>query len=262
VDEQVDRVLVVLPTYNEADNLAGVVGRVRKAVPEADLLVVDDRSPDGTGAVADGLAGADDHVHVLHRATKEGLGAAYVEGFEWGLQREYPRLVQMDADGSHLPEQLPMLLAGLARADLVIGSRWVPGGSVQSWPWRRELLSRGGNLYARLATGVDVRDATGGFRAWRATALRAVDLPTVASAGYCFQVDLTRRAAEAGLRVLELPIRFVERTRGESKMSGAIVGEALWRVTAWGVHDRWRRARSGERRRPVSAPAAWNREEA
>jgi dolichol-phosphate mannosyltransferase len=261
VGERPDRVLVVLPTYNEADNLTGVVERVRSAVPEADVLVVDDGSPDGTGDAADDLAAGDEHVLVLHRAAKEGLGAAYVEGLRWGLERGYARFVQMDADGSHLPEQIPMLLAGLAKADLVIGSRWVPGGSVQNWPWSREVLSRGGNLYARLATGVGVRDATGGFRAWRRSALAAVDLTTVASTGYCFQVDLTRRAAAAGLRVLELPIRFVERTRGESKMSGAIVREALWRVTAWGVQDRWLRARSRGPADAAPAGASRNREE-
>lgn len=252
--EQTDRVLVVVPTYNEAGNLAGIVGRVRGAVPDADLLVVDDGSPDGTGEVAEHLASADPHVHVLHRAAKEGLGAAYVAGFEWGLERGYDRLVQMDADGSHLPEQIPMLLGALTQADLVIGSRWAPGGSVQNWPWHREVLSRGGNLYTRLAIGVDVRDATGGFRAWRRSALSSVDLATVASTGYCFQVDLTRRAAGAGLRIRELPIRFVERTRGKSKMNGAIVREALWRVTAWGVRDRWNR--TGLRGTPAERPAA------
>jgi dolichol-phosphate mannosyltransferase len=236
-----DRALAVVPTYNEASNLAGIVARVRSAVPSADLLVVDDGSPDGTGQLADQLAEADNGVHVLHRRTKEGLGAAYTAGFSWGLERGYGSLVQMDADGSHLPEQIPLLLNGLADADLVIGSRWTPGGSVHNWPRRREALSRGGNLYARVAIGVDVRDATGGFRAWRREALEAVDLATVASAGYCFQVDLTRRAVRAGLRVRELPIRFVERTAGESKMDGAIVREALWRVTVWGLEDRWER---------------------
>jgi dolichol-phosphate mannosyltransferase len=235
-------VLVVVPTYNEAANLPGVVARLRGSVPDADVLVVDDGSPDGTGRLADDLAAQDPHVRVLHRDAKQGLGAAYAAGLRWGLDRGYAALVQMDADGSHLPEQVPMLLASLRDADLVIGSRWVPGGSVQDWPRSRETLSRAGNLYARLVTGVGVRDATAGFRAWRREALAAVDLATVASAGYCFQVDLTRRAAAAGLRIVETPIRFVERTQGESKMSGAIVREALWRVTVWGVQERWRRA--------------------
>jgi dolichol-phosphate mannosyltransferase len=254
-----DRALVVVPTYNEATNLASVVGRIRGAVPGAHVLVVDDESPDGTGQVAEHLAAADEHVHVLHRPGKQGLGPAYVAGFSWGLDRGYERFVQMDADGSHLPEQIPMLLAGLAEADLVIGSRWTPGGSVHNWSRRREVLSRGGNLYARLATGVAVRDATGGFRAWRRQALQAVGLATVASTGYCFQVDLTRRAARAGLRVRELPIRFVERAAGESKMGGAVIREAVWRVTVWGVQDRWQTlARAGRRRRPP----AWKHEEA
>jgi dolichol-phosphate mannosyltransferase len=244
VDEQAGRALVVVPTYNEAENLDGIVGRVRGSVPAADVLVVDDGSPDGTGRIADRLAGGDGQVSVLHRRTKEGLGPAYVAGFRCGLERGYGILVQMDADGSHLPEQIPTLVGALTGADLVIGSRWAPGGSVQNWPWSREMLSRGGNLYARLATGVTVRDVTGGFRAWRSEALEALGLATVASAGYCFQVDLTRRAVRAGLRVTEVPIRFVERSRGQSKMSGAIVGEALWRVTAWGLRDRWDRARA------------------
>jgi dolichol-phosphate mannosyltransferase len=259
VAEGPDRVLVVLPTYNEASNLATIVGRIRQAVPSADVLVVDDASPDGTGEIADLLATADEQVVVLHRTAKEGLGAAYVAGFDWGLTRGYDVLVQMDADGSHLPEQVPMLLTALGRADLVIGSRWVPGGSVQNWPLRRELLSRGGNLYARLAIGGDVRDATGGFRAWRRDALETVGLATVASTGYCFQVDLTRRALRGGLRVRELPIRFVEREHGESKMDGAVVREALWRVTWWGVLDRWT-ALTG-RRRTAGATVALDREE-
>ena len=259
VAEPLDRVLVVVPTYNEATNLAGIVGRVRGAVPHAHLLVVDDASPDGTGQVAEHLAAADDQVHVLHRSGKRGLGPAYVAGFSWGLERGYERFVQMDADGSHLPEQIPMLLSGLTDADLVIGSRWTPGGSVHNWSRRREALSRGGNLYARLATGVAVRDSTGGFRAWRRQALQTVALATVASTGYCFQVDLTRRAVRADLRVRELPIRFVERTAGESKMGGAVVREAMWRVTVWGVQDRWQAvARTGRgRRSPV-----WEHEEA
>lgn len=251
-------VLVVVPTYNEAANLASVVGRVRGAVPAADLLVVDDGSPDGTGQVADYLAAADERVHVLHRVAKEGLGAAYAAGFAWGLDRGYDTLVQMDADGSHLPEQIPTLLQALTHADLVIGSRWVPGGSVQNWPRRREALSRGGNLYARLATGLEVRDTTGGFRAWRREGLGAVDPATVASTGYCFQVDLTRRAARAGLRVREVPIRFVERTAGKSKMDASVVKEALWRVTVWGVQDRLLRV---ARRGRAQETAYGNREE-
>jgi dolichol-phosphate mannosyltransferase len=229
------RVLVVVPTYDERLNLEPVVGRVRSAVPAADVLVVDDASPDGTGEIADRLAAEDDQVHVLHRVGKQGLGSAYLAGFGWGLQRGYDVLVEMDADGSHQPEQLPDLLAALADADLVLGSRWVSGGSVVNWPRSRELLSRGGNTYVRLMLGLGLRDATGGFRAFRRETLDKLDLDAVASQGYCFQVDLARRAVSQELRVVEVPIEFVEREHGVSKMSGAIVREALWRVTVWGL---------------------------
>jgi dolichol-phosphate mannosyltransferase len=236
-------VLVVVPTYQEALNLGDVVARTRSAVPLAHLLVVDDASPDGTGALADALAAADPQVHVLHRAAKEGLGQAYLAGFGWGLERDYDVLVEMDADGSHQPEQLPALLAALPDADLVIGSRWVPGGSVVNWPLRRRLLSQGGNGYVRRALGIGVRDATGGFRAFRRTTLEKLDLAGVASHGYCFQVDLAWRTVQQGFRVVEVPIQFVERVRGSSKMSGDIVREALWRVTVWGAQDRAQRLR-------------------
>ncbi|GAB3590899.1 polyprenol monophosphomannose synthase [Angustibacter peucedani] len=239
-ESHADRVLVVVPTYEERDNLETVVGRLRRAVPDADVLVADDNSPDGTGQIADALAAADDHVHVLHRAGKQGLGAAYLAGFTWGLDRGYDVLVEMDADGSHQPEQLPLLLAALADADLVLGSRWVPGGQVVNWPLSRKLISRGGTTYARLALGVPIRDVTGGYRAFRASALRALDLQDVASQGYCFQIDLAWRAVQRGLRVVEVPITFVERERGESKMSGAIVRESLVRVSAWGLAHRAR----------------------
>ena len=229
------RVLVVVPTYDERLNIEAVVARVRAAVPTADVLVVDDASPDGTGEIADRLAAEDGQVHVLHRVGKQGLGSAYLAGFGWGLQRGYDVLVEMDADGSHQPEQLPDLLAALADADLVLGSRWVPGGSVVNWPRSRELLSRGGNTYVRVALGLQLRDATGGFRAFRRETLDKLDLDAVASQGYCFQVDLARRAVSQGLRVVEVPIEFVEREHGVSKMSGAIVREALWRVTVWGL---------------------------
>jgi dolichol-phosphate mannosyltransferase len=232
------RVLVVIPTYQEAPNLAAIVGRTLRADPGVDILVVDDASPDGTGAIAEDLAAAHPPVHVLHRAAKRGLGAAYLAGFAWALERGYDVLVEMDADGSHRPEELDRLLAALAGADLVIGARWVPGGAVQRWSLARQLLSRGGNSYVRVLLGVPLRDATGGFRAFRASALGALDLAGVASAGYCFQVDLAWRAVRAGLRVVEVPITFVEREQGASKMSRAIVGEALWRVTVWGVQRR------------------------
>jgi dolichol-phosphate mannosyltransferase len=232
------RVLVVIPTYNERDTLRDTVRRVLVALPDAHVLVADDNSPDGTGDLADELAAADDRVHVLHRPAKHGLGAAYLAGFRWGLGRGYDVVVEMDADGSHPAEALPTLVAGLGDADLVIGSRWVPGGRVRNWPRSREVLSRGGNLYIRGLLGIDVRDATAGYRAFRRSTLEAIDLETVRSQGYCFQVDLTRRALAAGLRVAEVPITFVEREHGESKMSRAIVAEALWRVTVWGVQRR------------------------
>jgi glycosyltransferase involved in cell wall biosynthesis len=237
------RVLVITPTYDERDSLPPTLARLRAAVPGADVLVVDDNSPDGTGRLADEAAAADPAVHVLHRTTKDGLGAAYVAGFGWGLERGYDVLVEMDADGSHPPEELPRLLAAVEEgADLVLGSRWVPGGRVVNWPAHRLLLSRGGNTYARVAMGLPLSDATGGFRAYRAGALRAIDLDSVHSAGYCFQLDLAWRAVRAGLVVREVPITFTERAAGVSKMSRAIVVEALWRVTWWGITSRRSRA--------------------
>ena len=241
------RVLVVVPTYDEAENLLPLAERLHAAVPDADLLVVDDNSPDGTGRLADGLAARAGWAHVLHRTEKAGLGAAYVAGFGWARDRGYDVVVEMDADGSHAPEQLPRLLAALHDADLVLGSRWVRGGEVVNWPRSRELLSRGGNAYTRMALGLPLRDATGGFRAYRREVLDALPLHDVHSHGYCFQVDLAWRAFQAGYRVVEVPITFVERERGESKMSRAIVAEALWRVTWWGLARRLPgRARAGQ----------------
>jgi dolichol-phosphate mannosyltransferase len=233
-----ERVLVVVPTYNEVENLPVIADRLRAAVPAAHLLVVDDGSPDGTGKVADELAAADERVHVLHRTQKAGLGAAYTAGFAWARERGYDVVVEMDADGSHAPEQLPRLLAALEHADLVLGSRWVPGGEVVNWPRSRELLSRGGNAYTRLVLRMPLRDATGGYRAYRRSVLDSLPLESVASQGYCFQVDLAWRTWNAGYEVVEVPITFVERVRGESKMSRAIVAEALWRVTTWAFRDR------------------------
>ena len=238
------RVLVVTPTYNERLNIEAVLARLRAAVPGADILVVDDSSPDGTGDVADKLAASDAAVHVLHRPVKDGLGAAYVAGFTWGLSRGYDVLVEMDADGSHQPEQLPSLLAALQHADLVLGSRWVKGGSVSDWPAARMALSRGGNAYVCIALGLGLRDATGGFRAFRAALLSSIDLTTVASHGYCFQVDLAWRAVRQGATVVEVPIAFAERVHGRSKMNGSIVREALWRVTQWALALRWQQARA------------------
>jgi dolichol-phosphate mannosyltransferase len=251
------KVLVVMPTYCERESLAGTVGRLRVAVPQAEVLVVDDASPDGTGQVADALAQDDPGVHVLHRAGKQGLGPAYVDGFGWGLARGFEVLVEMDADGSHAPEQLPLLLAAVeGGADLALGSRWVPGGAVVDWPWRRQLLSRAGNTYARWAMGVGLADATGGYRAVRAEALRGIDLAGVQSAGYCFQLDLVWRVLRAGGRVVEVPITFTERAAGRSKMSRAIVAEALWRTTAWGAARRVEQLRTlaAHLRRPAPVP--------
>jgi dolichol-phosphate mannosyltransferase len=249
----VGRVLVVIPTYNEAENLRDITARVRRAVPAAEILVADDASPDGTGAIADELAAADPQLHVLHRAGKQGLGAAYVAGFGWARERGFDVVVEMDADGSHAPEQLPQLLAALRAADVVLGSRWVPGGRVVNWPWRRMVLSRGANLYTRLVLGLPVRDATGGFRAYRIPVLDKIDIDSVESQGYCFQVDAAWRAHRHGLRVVEVPITFADRERGASKMSPAIVREALWRVTVWGVRARGEALRRVTRGRNRSA---------
>ncbi|MGH8860122.1 MAG: polyprenol monophosphomannose synthase [Jatrophihabitantaceae bacterium] len=244
--------LVIIPTYNESENIEPIVARMHASVPSAHVLIVDDASPDGTGKIADALAEADERVYVLHRPGKAGLGAAYSAGFAWGLQRSYDVLVEMDADGSHAPEHLPRMLAALDDADLVLGSRWVAGGAVVNWPRRREVLSRGGNLYARLALGIHLRDATGGYRAYRRTVLENIDYADVSSQGYCFQVDLAWRVVRAGYRVLEVPITFAERERGESKMSGAIVREAFWRVTQWGVRQRAEQVHRAVRSRRAS----------
>ena len=249
---ELGRILVIIPTYNEAENLGLIVERVRTSVPGAHILVADDSSPDGTGRLADELAAADDHVHVLHRLGKEGLGAAYLAGFAWGIEAGYDVLVEMDADGSHQPEQLTDLLAALVDADLVLGSRWVKGGQVVNWPKSRELLSRGGNLWTRIALGIPLRDATGGYRAFRRETLLGLGLNNVASAGYCFQVDLAWRGLKAGYRVVEVPIIFVERERGDSKMSRKIVVEALIRTTLWGFAHRAQQVRNRLARREVT----------
>jgi dolichol-phosphate mannosyltransferase len=244
VADPIERVAVVMPTYEERQNLESIAGRLRAAVPNADLLVVDDNSPDGTGDLADKLSEADPHIQVLHRTDKAGLGPAYIAGFRWALERGYDAVVEMDADGSHQPEQLPQLLAALDGADGVIGSRWVPGGQLLNWPRSREVLSRGANVYTRIMLGLHIKDATGGYRAYRASALQRISLDTVESAGYCFQIDLTLRMVRAGLRIVEVPITFVERERGASKMSRAIIGEAFLRVAQWGIAARLGRRRS------------------
>jgi dolichol-phosphate mannosyltransferase len=234
-------VLVVIPTYDERENIGPVITRLHAAVPTADVLVVDDNSPDGTGRLADEMAAADPRIRVLHRTTKDGLGAAYLAGFAEALGGAHQVVVEMDADGSHAPEDLPALLDALRDADLVLGSRYVPGGAVRNWPAHREWLSRGGNLYSRLALGVPIKDITGGYRAFRRQVLEELDLGEVASQGYCFQVDVAYRAVRSGFRVREVPITFVERERGASKMSRSIVTEALWLVTRWGAERLLRR---------------------
>ena len=241
--EDLGRIVVIIPTFNERESLAAIVGRVRSSVPEVEILIIDDNSPDGTGAIADELAAAEPKVQVMHRLGKEGLGAAYLAGFSWALQNSFDVVVEMDADGSHQPEQLPRLLAALRGADLVLGSRWIAGGGTENWSKGREILSRGGNFYTRAMLGVPLHDATGGYRAFRADTLRKLDLHDVASQGYCFQVDLAWRAVQRGLVVTEVPITFVERAAGTSKMSQRIVVEALWRVTVWGFDDRVTRIR-------------------
>ena len=250
-----ERVLVVVPTYDEADNLEAILERLHASVPGAHALVVDDGSPDGTGELAEKLAARDDRVHVLRRTAKLGLGRAYVAGFAWGRQRGYDVLVEMDADGSHAPEQLPDLLAALATADLVLGSRYVTGGKVTDWPVHRLLLSRMGNRYTRWALRLPLSDATGGYRAARADLIDRLPFGDVASQGYCFQVDWAWRAVRAGARVVEVPITFTERALGRSKMSGWIVREALIRVTVWGVRDRLADRLPGRVLRPVPARA-------
>ncbi|GEL20413.1 polyprenol monophosphomannose synthase [Pseudonocardia asaccharolytica] len=241
-------VLVVIPTYNERDNLGPLVRRLHATVPAADVLIVDDASPDGTGELADEMAVADTRIRALHRSGKAGLGTAYLAGFAAALRGEYQIVVEMDADGSHAPEDLPALLAGLDEADLVLGSRYVEGGQVRNWPAHRKWLSRSGNLYSRLALGVSVRDITGGYRVFRRQVLAELDLGEVASQGYCFQIDVAWRALQAGFRVREIPITFTERELGSSKMSAGIMAEALWRVTCWGLAQRFGRGRVTEGR--------------
>ena len=237
-DAAAGRVVIVMPTYNERQNLEIIAGRIREAVPDACVLVVDDNSPDGTGDLADKLAEADPRVQVLHRTEKAGLGRAYVAGFTWALERGYDLIVEMDADGSHRPEDLPRLLATTTTADAVIGSRYVPGGTVVNWPTSRRVLSAGANIYTRAMLGVRVKDATGGFRVYKAETLREINLNGIQSAGYCFQIDMTLRVLQAGLTITEVPITFIERERGTSKMSRTVILESFVRVARWGIGAR------------------------
>lgn len=237
------RVAVLIPTYNERENLPRVVTRVRAAVPSADVVVLDDNSPDGTGDVADELAATDAQVKVLHREGKQGLGAAYLAGFQWAIERGYDAVVEMDADGSHQPEHLPDLLEAAKEADLVIGSRWIPGGAVVNWPLYRKFLSVSANAYTKVLLGMPVNDATAGYRVYRVEALQRLGLNSVASQGYSFQVDLTWRAVRNGLTVVEVPITFVEREIGDSKMSRDVMTEQFKRITAWGIGHRSRQVK-------------------
>lgn len=225
------RVLIVIPTYNERDNLERLVAAVFEQLPRAHVLVVDDASPDGTGDLADRLAGEDERVHVLHRPGKLGLGTAYVAGFGFGLARDYDLLFEMDADFSHDPRYLPLMVGEAeAGADLVLGSRYVGDGGTENWGVGRKILSRGGSLYARTVLGVGVRDLTGGFKCFRRRVLEAMDLSAVRSEGYSFQIEMTYRAIRAGFKVVEVPIVFVDRRVGQSKMSRSIFLEAIWMV--------------------------------
>ena len=229
------RTLVVIPTYNEHLTLPEVVARVLSAPVEVDVLVVDDASPDGTGRIADELAAEDGRVHVLHRPGKQGLGPAYRAGLGWGLDQGYDVLVEMDADLSHDPGHLPDLVAGTQRADLVLGSRYVPGGGTRNWPWHRRALSAGGNVYVRLVTGVNVHDGTSGYRAFRRAVLEEIGLRELRSDGYSFQLEALLLTWRAGFAIDEIPITFVERRAGTSKISRSIVIEAFWRVLVWGL---------------------------
>ncbi|GAC1343502.1 MAG: hypothetical protein NVSMB23_17420 [Myxococcales bacterium] len=224
------RALVVLPTYNERENLEAIVPAILAAAPELDVLVVDDNSPDGTGGLADALAAGEPRVRVLHRPRKEGLGRAYLHGFSVALEAGYGRILEMDADFSHAPDRLPALLAAARDADVVLGSRYVEGGGTVNWGVGRKVLSRGGSLYARSILGLQVRDLTGGFKCFRRGVLEALDLATVQSTGYAFQIELTYRAVRRGFKVVEVPITFADRRVGKSKMSRKIVLEAFWKV--------------------------------
>ncbi len=241
-----DRVTVVLPTYNESENLADISEAIIRHGYR--LLIVDDSSPDGTGEIADRLAAADPAVSVLHRSTKEGLGPAYAAGFDHALAEGAEILVEMDADFSHDPADLPRLVEAIDEgADLAIGSRYVDGGATPDWPLGRRLISKGGNLYARLMLGIPTHDATAGFRAFRSTTLRSLPYREAQSSGYGFQVEMAMRAHEAGMTVVEVPISFRDRTRGTSKMGTGIVVEAMWLVTVWGGQRMMRGLRSWRR---------------
>lgn len=233
------RPLVIIPTYQEAENIETVLRLALDALPEARVLVVDDGSPDGTADLAAAVGQATGRVEVLRRPAKSGLGSAYRAGFAWGLERGFDVLIEMDSDLSHDPAELPALVAAVeAGAGLAIGSRYVPGGGTPNWPRRRRWLSRWGNRYVGLVLGIGVRDATAGFRAYRASTLEAIDYASTSADGYAFQVEMAYRVVQVGRTVTEVPIQFTDRERGTSKMSGAIVVEAMWLVTLWGLRHR------------------------
>ena len=238
-------VLIVLPTYNEVDNITSILDGIRDAAPQADMLVVDDGSPDGTADRVRWVARRMPGLHLLERTSKDGLGAAYRAGFAWGIEHDYDVLVEMDADGSHRPQDLPSLITAVTNgADLAIGSRYVSGGVIPKWSLGRRLLSRGGNLYASLMLGLGVNDATAGFRAYRASLLQRIDFQSLKAGGYGFQIEGAWKAVRSGASVTEVPITFEDRVAGESKMSKAIVVEALRLVTRWGLGERVARARA------------------
>jgi dolichol-phosphate mannosyltransferase len=236
----VNDTLVIVPTYNERESLVAVLDRLLVSSPECDVLVVDDNSPDGTGSLADHYARSHPVVQVLHRADKNGLGPAYIAGFRWAFERRYNWIVEMDADGSHDPRVIPTLvgIAKVITADLVLGSRWVPGGRVDGWSVIRQIISRAGNSYARIALKSDVHDMTSGFRVLRVSTLRTIHLETIASSGYCFQIEIADRIEHTGGTIIEHPITFSEREAGVSKMHLGIVFEAFARITGWGI-TRW-----------------------
>jgi dolichol-phosphate mannosyltransferase len=251
------RVLVVLPTYNEAATIESILDRVRTALPDTSVLVVDDGSPDGTAKIAADVGGRSGNVEVLSRPEKLGLGSAYRDGFAWGLARGYEAFVEMDSDFSHDPDALPSILAPLEQGyEVCIGSRYVPGGSIPNWSLLRRMLSRGGNIYADVLLGLGVRDSTAGFRAYTASVLRRIDLRTVRAESYGFQIEMTFRAMKAGARIREVPIRFVDRELGTSKMSTYTVVEALTLVTRWGARRAIDRVRGGGARAAAGSPSS------
>lgn len=231
--------LLIIPTYNEKENLPLLVKAIHQVVPHVHILVVDDNSPDGTGELADQLSAQDQRIHVMHRSGKLGLGTAYVAGFKFALERGYQLIQQMDCDFSHQPEALPHFFKAIQEADLVLGSRWVKGGGTKNWPWYRKVISRGGSFYARTILGVKIRDLTGGFKCFRREVLESINLDGIQSEGYSFQIEMTWRTLQQGYRVMEIPILFVEREMGYSKMNKRIVWEAIrmcWKL-------RWQRGK-------------------